>query len=126
MKRKEALALITETFWRMHRVCESTHEWDQYVDLQTKCERQHRSHKPEGIKINLSLKHATQLFAVRNVFACLANIGYQPQAKDFFSTKPSCFAAVAMAEMKRPELLAEFTLDEMNNFYKNVDYVELV
>lgn len=110
----------------MERICESTHEWDRYFDACIVEERDHRKHAPEGTKFGISVRETAQIFALRNVFAALAKIGYQPEAKDFFHIKPTCFMGFAMANIKETELIQEFTNSEMKEFYENVDYVKLI
>lgn len=124
--KKATLQRIYETFRRMERICESTHEWDRYFDECVIEERNHRKHAPEGTKFGISVRETAQIFAVRNVFAALAQIGFQPQAKDYFGIKGTVFMGVAMADIKKTELVQEFTDLEMIKFHAEVDYCKLI
>lgn len=130
MKHSLALAKINEAYWRLERCCESTHEWDRYVQLVFEAERGHRRFKPDGLRCGLTVGQAVRLFVVKQVFERFVpahsseNI-YTPEAKDFFSVRADVFAACAIADLCRAKIRNEFTDHEMLEWLAGIDYAEL-
>ena len=148
--RKVQLEMLESAYWRLQGCCESTHEWDRYLELHEREEKQHRGFKPDHVECGLTRKQSVRLFAVKEVFerfgmpnVCVCgwqgagsvcgDCGKQankqaiftPAAEAYFHVRGSCFAAVAIAHLCRDRIMAEFTGLEMIEWLAKVDYVEL-
>lgn len=130
MKHSEALKKIDAAYWRLERCCESTTEWDRYIQLIQEGERGHRRFKPEGLQCGLTVAQAVRLFAVKQVFerfvpAHSAERIFTPEAKDFFSIRADVFAACAIADLCRAKIRNEFADHEMLEWLASINYAEL-
>lgn len=127
---KEALDLIEKAYWRMARCCESTHDWDRYLELIWQEERNHQRFKPDHVRNGLTRAQSVRLFAVQNIFHTFTSgrpgeAIFKPQAEDTFHVKPAIFGAFSIAKTRGPEIKAEFTVAEMDAWLKRIDYAEL-
>ncbi len=130
MKHSEALNKIQQAYWKLERCGEHTHEWDRYVQMVTQAERDHRRFKPEHIRCGLTLSHAVRLFVVKQVFerfvpAHESEKIFTPQATDFFRVRADIFAACAIAELCKEQILKAFSESEMREWLDVIDYAAL-
>lgn len=130
MKLSVALAKIDKAYYRLERCCESTTEWDRYVQLVRQAERDHRRFKPAGLQCGLTVSQAVRLFVVKQVFerfvpAHSSEKIFTPEAKDFFHVRADVFAACAIVDLCRVKIRNEFTDHEMLTWLAEIDYAEL-
>ena len=148
--RKQQLKMLDAAYWRLAGCCESTHEWDKYVDLNGQEEKAHRRFKPDHVECGLTKAQAVRYFAVKEVFERfgMPNVcrcgwkganttcpecgkeaspqkTFTPTAEDFFHIRHSVFAAVAIVKLCEAKIWAEFDRLEMIEWLSTVDYCEL-
>lgn len=133
MNKQEAIQAINEAFDKLNAACEHRHEWDQYVNILERDERDYRKghggfggHPTCGITV----KEALRFWAVHFVFERFVGSAgrpepYQPEAKDFFSVRQAVFASAGIADLCRVEIQRAFTPDEMGAFLA-IDYAALM
>src|SRR5215475_12732973 len=126
----KAIKLINETFWKLERACEHRHEWDQYLLLIDRAERNHRKLKPDFVKCGLTVPQAVKHFAVKQVFERIvpAHPGetkFIPKSEDFFAVRADIFAACAIIEMGHDKITKAFSESDMREYLDSIDYVEL-
>lgn len=130
MKKSEAIKAIENAFSRLSMCCQGDSNWERYLDLIDQEEKGHRKFKPNGVQCGLTFGQSRKLFAVKEVFERFvpAHSGesiFTPSASDYFSIKPSAFAACAIAKDCELEILKEFTEPEMVHWLASIDYAEL-
>lgn len=130
MKHNEAVKRIEKAFWRLAKCCESSRDWDRYLAIIEREEKEHRCFCPWGVENGLTKAQAVKLFAVQGIFERWvpgegAEKPFTPAAGDFFTIRASCFAACAVAQGKVAEIPAEFPIPEMADWLRVIDYAEL-
>lgn len=150
VNRRQQLKMLGDAFGRLENACSCTHEWDRYLDLHRKEERQHRTLKPDHVTCGLTRAQAVRLFAVKEIFerfgmpnCCVCGwLGaestcqdcgkvaqpqkiFTPSLEDYFSIRQSCYAAVAIAKKCEAEIWQQFDRLEMVQWLATVDYCAL-
>ncbi len=142
--------MLNDAYWKLEQACSHTREWDRYLELNEREEKQHRTLCPDHVQPGLTKAQAVRYFAVKEIFerfgmpnvctcgwqganttcpecgkAASAQKVFTATAEDFFHIWHSVFAAAAMVHLCKDRIWAEFDRLEMIEWLSTVDYVEL-
>ena len=125
MTRNEQLKLIDSTYYRLERCCESSRNWDTYLEIIRGEEKNHRRLCPSHVQCGLTLGQAVRYRAVKDVFKVLNDPTKAPEVRDYFWICKSCFAGAALALERSEQLTPEFNDAEVSDFLECIDYAAL-
>lgn len=123
--RSEKLKAINEMFWRVSRCCESTHNWEPYLELHRAEEKSHRRFCPDHVQCGLTMGQSVKLFAVKELLEIITGEQVRPACEDYFHIRKSIFACWGIFKDCGEKLRDNISAAEAKNWLTYIDYAEL-
>jgi hypothetical protein len=127
MKKKQALKIINENYWKIKEILSSVHHGryhEEYYNLIQQEERGHRKWRHFLSRCGLTINEAVNLFYVQTIFEYLYN-NRTLSARDYINVRKSHFFACSLVENYKEELikvLQGVNIEEINK----IDYAKLM
>lgn len=125
MNKTQALKAIDDAFWLVSRACESSSNWERYLELHRTEEKGHRRFCPDHVQCGLTLGQAVKLFAVKELYECVTGTQYRPTPEESFLVRGSIFAVWSIWRDCGDALKAKVSPEQAASWLAAIDYAEL-